>query len=484
MNEGRDVRLVDDLISGRGETACVEFKLNNDDPEMIGKLSSALANAARAEGRNSAFVLWGVEEASHSIVGTTFTPDEKRVGNQAFELWLAQRLNPSIAFRFKAVAHPKGRVVLMEVPPATAAPVNFNGVPYIRIGSATPKLSDFPDRYQQLIAALRPHVWERGAAIQHVSSDDVLSLLDYPQYFRLTNRPLPDNRLGVLDCMAADDLIRNDVGGRFDVTNKGALLFAADLRRFDVSLARKSVRIIAYGGKSRTAQVIHRIDDSRGYAAGFEDLIRRIAGLLPRNEHIGAALREASPLFPEIALRELVANALIHQDMTIGGAGPLVELFSDRIEITNPGRPLLQVDRMIDLPPRSRNEAIADLMRRMSICEEQGSGLDKVISSVELYQSPPPLFRAEDGSMQAILYAPRSFAEMSPEERVRACYQHAVLRFLSGERMKNSTLCARFGIEPRNAAQASGVFRRALEAGLIRLADPESPRAGYVPIWA
>ena len=140
---------------------------------------------------------------------------------------------------------------------------------------------------------------------------------------------------------------------------------------------------------------------------------------------------------------------------------------------------------MIDLPPRSRNEALASLMRRMGFCEEQGSGLDKVVAEVELYQLPPPLFREGDNSMQVVLYGPRSFARMTPDERMRACYQHAVLRFLSGrERMKNATLCERFGIDPRNASQATAVIKKAQAAGLIKVADPEHPRAGYVPIWA
>jgi predicted HTH transcriptional regulator len=139
---------------------------------------------------------------------------------------------------------------------------------------------------------------------------------------------------------------------------------------------------------------------------------------------------------------------------------------------------------MIDLPPRSRNEALADRMRRMRLCEEQGSGLDKVVQACEVYQLPPPLFRAEDHSFQAVLYGPRGFAEMTPEERMRACYFHAILKFLSGDKMKNASLCLRLGIPPKNAAQATAVINKALVAGLIRVADPEHPRAGYVPHWA
>jgi ATP-dependent DNA helicase RecG len=484
MNIERDIDLVHDLIARPAETSWVEFKKDNVDPKMIGVRCAALANAARVDGKDCAYMLWGIDDTSHNIVGTAFDPDTAKVGNQPLQMWLAQCLTPSIAFTFRLVQCPKGRVVLLEIPAATSAPVAFDGVPYIRIGSATPKLTDYPERYRQLIAAMQPYTWEHGVARQYVSGDDVLKLLDYAQYFRLTDQPLPDNRNGIFERLEAERLIREDVGGKWSITNLGAILFATDLSRFDQALARKAVRFIAYDGTNRAATVTHRHEGQLGYAGGFERLVNYINGLLPRNEQIGMALREAHPLFPELAIRELVANALIHQDMTVRGAGPQIELFKDRIEITNPGRPLVRVERMIDLPPRSRNEALASLMRRMKMCEEQGSGLDKVIAVVEIFQLPPPLFREEEASMQVVLYGPRTFANMSVEERIRACYHHAILKFLSGDRMKNASLCERFGIESRNAAQASNIIKRALDADLIKAADPEHPRAGYVPIWA
>tara|TARA_B110000211_G_C13972702_1_gene505690 strand:- start:442 stop:1107 length:666 start_codon:yes stop_codon:yes gene_type:complete len=208
-----------------------------------------------------------------------------------------------------------------------------------------------------------------------------------------------------------------------------------------------------------------------------------INGLLPQNELIGQALRESHPLFPQLSVRELVANALIHQDMTITGAGPFIELFDDRLEITNPGCPLVETARMIDLPPRSRNEAMASLMRRMGMCEEQGSGLDKVFREVEVFQLPAPLLKANDNSMQVVLYGPRTFADMTAEERVRACYFHAVLQAMAGERMKNASLCVRLGIDKKNAAQATTVIGKAMDEGLIKYADEDHPRAGYHPWW-
>lgn len=480
----RDVALIDELRALPSETVWLEFKQGNTDPEVIGKRCSALSNAARVDGRDMAYMVWGIEDETHRVLGTDFDPDTQKAHGQVLGLWLSNALQPSIAFHFRVVNHSQGRVVVLEIPAATGAPVAFNNIAYIRLGSATPKLTDYPQRYQQLIERLQPYRWEQGLARQYVSADEVLSLLDYSQYFRLTQQPLPDNRTGIFDHLEADRLIVRDVGGRWSITNLGAILLAHNLGEFDASLARKAVRFVAYAGKNRASQVTHRRDGQKGYAIGFEGLVGFVNDLLPKNEHIGAALREAHPLFPALAIRELVANALIHQDMSITGAGPQIELFADRLEISNPGAPLVKPDRMIDLPPRSRNEALADRMRRMRLCEEQGSGLDKVVEACEVFQLPPPLLRAEEHSFQAVLYGPRSFADMTPDERVRACYFHAVLKFLSGDKMKNASLCTRLGIAPKNAAQATAVINKTLEAKLIRVADPEHPRAGYLPHWA
>lgn len=480
----RDVALINELRNHNSESETVEFKRNNFKPDLVAKLCSALSNAARIEGKDLAFILWGIDDSNQSVVGTTFNPYNQTVGNTVFELWLSQRLKPSIAFSFRSVKHPDGKVIILEIPAATTSPVAFNDIAYVRIGSATPKLMDSPERFQKLVDNMRPYTWEKGIAKSFVSNDLVLDLLDYPSYFKYTGKSLPDNRVGIFEHLEADLLVIKDVGERWNITNLGAILFANDLEQFDSSISRKAVRFVAYDGNNKAANVTHRKDRRKGYAAGFEGLVSFINSLLPQNEHIGEAFREEKRLYPEIAIRELIANALIHQDMTIRGSGPQVELFSDRLEITNPGDPLVQIDRMIDLPPRSRNEALASLMRRMKMCEEQGSGLDKVVFNAELFQLPAPKFHSDQNSMQAILYAPRSFADMTVDERIRACYQHAVIKYISGERMKNQTLCVRFGVAPKNAAQISKVIKIALDKELIKPADSEHPRAGYTPFWS
>ena len=480
----RTLAIIDDLRKLPAEAPWAEFKENNPDGQMIGKLISALSNAARVADQHFAYVVWGVRDGDHAAVGTTFDPGTRRESGQPLDLWLAQRLQPAIDFQFETVDYRGTRLVLLTVPAASTAPVEFDRSAFIRIGSATPRLSDHPERLRGLWAKLQPYAWETGIAAQFLTGDEVLARLDYASYFDLTAQPLPDNRTGIFDKLLADRLVQQDAGGHWNITNLGAVLFAKRLSDFPPAIARKAVRFVAYDGMSRADTVTHRQDGQRGYAAGFKGLVEYIDGLLPRNEHIGKAFREDRPLYPSIAIRELVANALIHQDMTVGGAGPLIELFADRMEITNPGEPLVSPDRFLDLPPRSRNEALASLMRRMRLCEEQGTGIDKVIFAVELHQLPPPDFRTEGDAVRAVLFAPRRFAEMTPEERIRACYQHAALKFVSGQRMKNATLCERFGIDPKNASQASVIIGQCQKAGLIRPADPTHPRAGYVPFWA
>jgi len=116
------------------------------------------------------------------------------------------------------------------------------------------------------------------------------------------------------------------------------------------------MRVIVYEGNSRIKTQREQVG-VKGYANGFEGLISFINGILPHNEVMGAALRETVPMYPEVAVRELVTNALIHQDLFATGAGPMVEIFADRMEVTNPGASLVSTDRFIDSPPKAKRQA-------------------------------------------------------------------------------------------------------------------------------
>ncbi|WP_354110723.1 ATP-binding protein [Bradyrhizobium sp. S3.12.5] len=480
----RFIAMVDDFRRLDSEMPCVEFKNNNYDPERIGRLISAISNAARIADQHCGYVLWGIDDESHEVVGTNFKPSAQLAHGQPLELWLSRALTPSLHFRFIDVEHPSGRIVLLEIPAAVSVPTKFNHIPYVRVGPATPKLSDHASHEASLLAKLRPFAWEQGVAAAFVTVDEVLDLLDTDAYFTLTSQALPGAKQAIAKVLEHDKLIASDVGGRWNVLNLGAVLFARDMSKFP-SIARKAARVIKYDGISRTAEARDQIG-IRGYAIAFEGLINYINNILPKNASIGRALRTAKPEYPELAIRELVANALVHQDMTIPGTAPVIEIFSDRVEITNPGTPLVETNRFIDFPPRSRNETLASLMRRVGVCEEQGSGIDKVVEEVETSHLPPPDFRADGNNTKVTIFGKKSFAEMTPDERLRGTYQHATIRYINNlGGLTNGSLRVRFGVPERNASQISKVLKQAMDAGLIRQSENWSAKSGfYLPYWA
>lgn len=476
--------LVRELCALPRETEWVEFKVNDAEAQAIGEYVSALANAAALAGKAFAYLVWGVCDEDHTIVGTDFDPHAARVGNEELESWLLRLLEPRIDFRFFAVAVDGRPVVLLEIARAAGRPVRFSGQEFIRVGTYKKKLKDFPEKERALWRIFERTPFEDGVATERATGDDVLRLLDYPAYFDLLERPLPANRDGILAALAEDRLIRRCDAGGWDITHLGAILFAKRLDAFD-RLRRKAVRVIQYRGNGRT-DTLKEQEGAKGYACGFEGLMGYIHGLLPSNEVIQQALRKSVPMFPELAVRELVANALIHQDLFITGAGPMVEIFGDRIEITSPGEPLVDTQRFVDTPPRSRNEALASLMRRFRICEERGSGIDKVVSQVELFQLPAPLFETPEGFTRAVLFAHKDLKDMGKADRVRACYLHACLRYVTRQPMTNASLRQRLGIDDKNMATASRLLGEAVESGLIVIADPEAGTRirSYLPFWA
>ncbi len=476
--------LVRELIALPAETEWLELKHNNGDPQQIGEYLSALSNAAAACGKAFAYLLWGIDDESHAVLGTSFDPHAAKIGNEELESWLLRQLSPKIDFRFHTVDIDAGRVVLLQIGRAFRHPVQFAGQEHIRIGTYKKKLKDFPEKERALWRIFDDTPFEDMPALEKASVEDVLRLLDYPAYFDLLGQPLPENRDGILRALTADELIEPVDGGRWNIRNLGAILFAKRLADFS-TLKRKAVRVIAYKGGGRV-ETIREQEGARGYAAGFEGLIGFINGLLPSNEVIGQALRKTVPIYPELALRELVANALIHQDFFVTGSGPMVEIFTDRMEITNPGAPLVDTARFLDNPPRSRNEALASLMRRVGICEERGSGIDKVVFETETYQLPAPAFETLGDYTRSTLFTPRPLQKMEPSDRIRAVYLHACLRYVQRDFMTNTSLRERFAIDPKNSAVASRLIKDALNAKVIRPYNEDASRKfmKYVPAWA
>ena len=160
-------------------------------------------------------------------------------------------------------------------------------------------------------------------------------------------------------------------------------------------------------------------------------------------------------MFPELAVRELVLTAPIHQDCLVTIAGPMVEIFEDRVEIANSGESLVGPQRFVDLPPRSRNESLPSFMRRIGICEERRSGWVKAVFRSEVYRLPTPLVEVVVRHNPVVLFSSWPLSGMDRAKRVRTLNLHAYLRYLDRGFLTDTSLRKRFGIEVRNRAKAS-----------------------------
>ena len=425
------------------------------------------------------------EGGGHLILGVTDKPPRPVVGTLAFNnvVEMAAKLFEAVGFRvdIEEVAHPDGRVIVFHVPSRPRGSAYHLGGAYLmRSGENLVPMSE--DQLRRIFAEGAPN-WLEESALEGQSEQDVIDLLDTQSFFELLRLPYPGSRTAVIERLQQERLIEFDSGG-YRINRLGAFLLARKLSSFPIA-SRKSARVVVYSGTSKAET---RLDESldRGYAVGFKETVHFVMSQLPQNEIVEDALRKDVKLVPEIVVRELVANALIHQDFTIGGMSVMIEIFANRVEISNPGEPMVPVERFID-GYQSRNEKLADIMRRCGICEEKSSGIDKVVAAVEAFQLPAPEFRAGFRRTETVLFGHTPFENMDRTARVRACYQHCCLRHVMRKTMTNQSLRERFRLPENKAESVSRTIRDAMDAGIIRLVDEKAKSLRYrryVPFWA
>lgn len=450
----------------------------SDNSEKLAKHISAFSNYP-----NGGFLAFGIKNDG---TPSPLTKDEidlivQKLGNIA-----RNNLTPPVSIDHAVVDFKGNPVLFIKISEQNDKPIYLRSgdifSSYIRSAGQSVKLSR--QEVKQLIATSSGLDFESQTAMSNVQDDDVIKLLDYDSYFSLQEKRLPDTKINILRTLENEDLIKKSTQG-WQILNLGAVLFAKDIRSFK-DIKRKSVRVIVYKETSRI-NALKEQEGGKGYASGFEGLISYIMDQLPSSEIIENALRKKVKIYPEKAIREFVANALIHQDFAVVGSGVMIEIFSDRIEITNPGVPLVDINRFIDTAPKSRNENLASLMRRLNICEERGSGIDRAIEAIEMFQLPAPKFIRGNDYTRVILYAPATLSRMNNEDRIRACYQHCCLHYVNNQPVNNQSVRKRFSISKNNVSFASKIIADTVDVGLIKPSDPESASkkfASYVPFWA
>ena len=425
------------------------------------------------------------EGGGHLVLGVSDAKPRKVVGSAAFKnpVKMSSKLFQAVGFRvdIDEVEHPDGRVLVFQIPSRPKGTAyDFEGAYLMRVGEELKSMSE--DQLRRIFAEGRPD-WLEQSAMDGVSAQEVVELLDTQTFFELLKLPYPADRTGVIERLKSERLIA-DSGAGYVISNLAAMVLARDLKSFK-GVSRKAARVIAYEADSKLQTKSDTVG-SKGYAVSFQGLVKHVMSMLPQNEVIEDALRTDSKLLPEVVIRELIANALIHQDFEERGASPMVEIYANRVEISNPGEPIVPVERFID-GYQSRNERLADLMRRFGICEEKSSGIDRVVAAVEVGQLPAPDFQVGFKRMTVVLYGLRSFRKMDRVERIRACYQHCALQWVLRRQMTNQSLRERFGLSVSSTNTVSHIITAAVDSNLIKL-DPNAPAsrkfARYLPRWA
>lgn len=430
-------------------------------------------------------VALGNEGGGYIVFGVTDKHPRRIVGTQAF--LEPERTVGGIyeCLRIKVRCHeftlPEGRVLVFQAPSRPRGGwYDHDGRILMRAGESLVTMS--PDRLKEILAEGGPSFLERPAS-EVLSEADVIAQLDVQSFFDLRKIPMPATRGEILKALANRHLIEPE-GTGYVITNMGALLFAKDIEHFP-SVAHKAVRVVVYDGVTKT-----KVKDGKdrqgklGYAAGFERMISYIQAELPGDEDYQGGVRNVKYAYPIRAVRELVGNALVHQDLDEHGSSTKVEVYSDRIEISNPGLPVLDVERFID-EDQSRNLQLAAEMRRFNLYEGRGQGMDEVVSLIELHQLPPYSVRLGTRQTTVVLSRYRPLKDLTQEEKVAAVYQHCVLRYVTNRITNNESVRERFQIDTKNSALATRLLGDAVKAERIRLVDPSVGYRSwrYVPHW-
>lgn len=487
MEDQELLELVYSLAGFPAETEWIEFKEGNSDPARIARDISALANSAAYLGREYAYKIWGLDDATHLLVGTTFNPlTQKGMGNQALAIWLRNALSRNASYEFEQFDHDGRHFVVLRVRAASSQPVYYDKDAYIREGNSSTRLEPGSAKEAELWRRLQREGFELRSVREDQDATSVADALDLDTYYRLLGLRRPTDLDHQLQPLVEQSLLKLQDSGRYSITNLGALLIARRLGEFP-GLRKRILRVIRHDGKGNLRILEDRSFDC-GYALALPQAQAFVMSSIPAREMLDGAFRRVEHAYPEAAVRELLSNAVMHQDLSDSTAGPTVGIYENRIEFSNPGMPLIPTERFLNARPKARNALLVDTMRQMDLCEEDGTGWDIAVDACEAAHLPAPRVECgEDTGTKVTLFGGRAYDRMTKAERTNAVYWHACLLYSQAESMSNQTLRERFGLDGsrKNVVSMSRLIRECVDSELIREEDAESSDKyrRYIPYW-
>lgn len=380
-----------ELLALPQETEWAEFKHNNSDPQSIGEYLSALSNSACLEGQPSGYIVWGIEDGTRNIVGTTFKPrSQKGAGNEDLEPWLNKLLAPRVNFRiceFEANGLP---MVMFEVQAANTAPVAFSGRRYIRVGSHKKPLAEHPEKERQLWLLLSGPTQDWTAQIcagATLADLDPQAIAFARQEYKKKHTPLA-----------------NEVDGWDDTTflNKAKVCINGQVTRTAIILLGKNeAEHYLSPGVARISWVLR---DDKGIEKDYQHfgppLILAVDQVFAKIRNLTYRYLPDATLFPtEITqydpwvIRETLHNCIAHEDYAQGGRINVVETPTSLL-FTNVGEFIPgSVEEVIvrDAPPDVYpNRFLAEAMVSLNMIDTIGSGIKRMFTTQQRRNFPMP----------------------------------------------------------------------------------------------
>lgn len=381
---------LESLLGLPREQTVVEFKSNLSDAERIGAYLSGLANTAALQGRDRAWLVWGVEDGSHRVSGTGFDPFQQKVGNQSLSMWLQVMTKPRADFTFHELRYEGLHVVMLEIHPARGAPVAFQHVRYIRLDSHLVKLAEFPNHESRLWGALGIAEDWTGVVMPEASLDDLdhraidAARLRYTEYL-VRSEPNGERH----------EAIRSEVAGLEVSTllNKARVTKQGRVTRAALLLLGKdeSAHLLGPADAKMTWILRDAFNDtvtSQPFGIPFllatEQLCARIRNVTLDHMPDGSLFPTPVPQYDSWVLREALHNCVAHQDYVLGGKINLVE-HPDRLVFSNLGQFIPEsVAWMLEHqspPEHYRNQWLIDAMIRLRMIDQAGSGIRRMFTT-------------------------------------------------------------------------------------------------------
>ena len=386
-HDGHLSRLVDELRQLSTETEWVEFKENYHDPRMIGEYISALANSACLKHKPKGYLLFGIQDKTHAVVGTSYDPyDTKGKGNQDLLPWITTGLSPNPDFEVYIVEHPGGRVVLFEINPARDGPVRFYGQSFIRVGSSTTNLKQHPEKERA--------IWARGSDWSaEICEDATLDDLDPEAVAKAREQfavkhPTQANDVDQWDEVTLLNKARVLRQGR--VTHTALLLLG---RAESASLLSPAAAKISWILKDADNRELDYEHFGPPFLLAGDRLQNRIRNLVVRAMPSGTLFPVEITQYDFWVIREALHNCVAHQDYQLRGRIIVVE-FPDGMLLTNVGDFLPgDVETVIrqDAPPSIyRNNFLVDAMVELNLIDTQGGGIKRMFETQRKRSFPLP----------------------------------------------------------------------------------------------